>query len=122
MILDQADRDDAVSSLLSKVSEVFAFMTEEEELAKITSMLAVYGKIARQTLECADFITHYSETKSACKFILPHDRTKAVCNLFVQGQDLVNTSSKTQMRLLRATATFSTVSCSNSEIKWPVTP
>ncbi|OJA13995.1 hypothetical protein AZE42_04600 [Rhizopogon vesiculosus] len=51
MILDQADRDDAVSSLLSKVSEVFAFMTEEEELAKITSMLAVYGKIARQTLE-----------------------------------------------------------------------
>ncbi|OJA15243.1 hypothetical protein AZE42_11550, partial [Rhizopogon vesiculosus] len=65
MILDQADRDDAVSSLLSKVSEVFAFMTEEEELAKITSMLAVYGKIARQTLECADFIIHYSETKSA---------------------------------------------------------
>ncbi|OJA15904.1 hypothetical protein AZE42_11497, partial [Rhizopogon vesiculosus] len=65
MILDQVDRDDAVSSLLSKVSEVFAFITEEEELAKITSMLAVYGKIARQTLECADFITHYSETKSA---------------------------------------------------------
>ncbi|OAX31270.1 hypothetical protein K503DRAFT_814146, partial [Rhizopogon vinicolor AM-OR11-026] len=64
MILDQADRDDAVSSLLSKVSEVFAFMTEEEELARITSMLAIYGKIARQTLECADFITHYSETKS----------------------------------------------------------
>jgi len=92
MIIDQADRDDAVSSLLSKVSEVFAFMTEKEELHKITCMLAVYGKIARQTLECADFITHYSETKSACKSILPHGRTKALCNLFAQGQDLVNTS------------------------------
>src|SRR5882757_271441 len=118
MILDQADRDNAVSSLLSKVSEVFAFMTEEEELAKITCMLAVYGKIARQTLECADFITHYSQTKSVCKSILSHGRTKTLCNLFAQGRDSVNTSSKTQMRRLRATAGFSTVSCSNSETKW----
>ncbi|KAG2337995.1 WD40 repeat-like protein [Suillus weaverae] len=65
MILDQADRDDAVSSLLSKISEVYTFITEEEELTKIQSMLAIYGKIAKQTLECADFIGHYSETKSA---------------------------------------------------------
>ena len=82
MILDQADRDAAVSRLLLKVSEVFAFMGEKEELAKITSMLAIYGKIARQTLECADFITHYSETKSVCKSILPHGRTKALWDLF----------------------------------------
>ncbi|KAG2350104.1 hypothetical protein BDR05DRAFT_986385 [Suillus weaverae] len=65
MILDQADRDDAVSSLLSKISEVYTFIAEEEELTKIKSMLAIYGKIAQQTLECADFISHYSETKSA---------------------------------------------------------
>ncbi|KAG1800887.1 uncharacterized protein HD556DRAFT_967441 [Suillus plorans] len=65
MILDQADRDVAVSLLLSKISEVYTFITEEEELAKIQSMLAIYGKIAQQTLECADFISHYSETKSA---------------------------------------------------------
>ncbi|KAG1854358.1 hypothetical protein C8R48DRAFT_835826 [Suillus tomentosus] len=65
MILDQADRDVAVSSLLSKISEVYTLITEEEELAKIQSMLAIYGKIAQQTLECADFISHYSETKSA---------------------------------------------------------
>ncbi|KAG1792137.1 uncharacterized protein HD556DRAFT_1537001 [Suillus plorans] len=65
MILDQADRDVAVSLLLSKISEVYTFITEEEELAKIKSMLAIYGKIAQQTLECADFISHYSETKSA---------------------------------------------------------
>jgi hypothetical protein len=71
MILTQADRDVTVSSLLSKISEVYTFITEEEELAKIQSMLAIYGKIAQQTLECTDFISHYSETKSACESI-PH--------------------------------------------------
>ncbi|KAG2343052.1 WD40 repeat-like protein [Suillus weaverae] len=65
MILNQADRDVAILSLLSKTSEVYTFITEEEELPKIQSMLAIYGKIAQQTLECADFISHYSETKSA---------------------------------------------------------
>jgi hypothetical protein len=69
MILDQADRDVAVSRLLSKISEVFTFITEEKELIKIQSMLATYGKIAQQTLECADFIRHYAETKSACELI-----------------------------------------------------
>ncbi|KAG2150710.1 uncharacterized protein EDB93DRAFT_1103411 [Suillus bovinus] len=38
MILDQAERDVAVSTLLSKISEVYTFITEEEELAKIESM------------------------------------------------------------------------------------
>jgi hypothetical protein len=69
MILDQADRDVAVSRLLSKISEVYAFITEEKELIMIQSMLATYGKIAQQTLECADFISHYSETKSVCELI-----------------------------------------------------
>ncbi|KAG2125500.1 hypothetical protein DEU56DRAFT_759235 [Suillus clintonianus] len=67
MILDQANRDNAVHDLLTKISDVYTFITEEEELAKMQSMLAVYVKIAQQTLECADFITHYSETKSACE-------------------------------------------------------
>jgi hypothetical protein len=69
MILDHADSDDAVSSLLSKISEVYTFITEEEELSKVQFMLATYGKIAQQTLECADFISHYSETKSVCELI-----------------------------------------------------
>jgi len=76
MILDQEKRDDAVSSLLSKVSEVFSFMVEEKALKTIPSMLAIYGKIAQQTIECADFITHYSETTSACESIPLHGRTK----------------------------------------------
>jgi hypothetical protein len=69
MILDQADHDVAVSDLLKKISEVYTLIMEEEELAKIQSMLAIYGKIAQQILECTDFICHYSETKSTCELI-----------------------------------------------------
>ncbi|KAJ8592438.1 hypothetical protein M405DRAFT_787500, partial [Rhizopogon salebrosus TDB-379] len=65
MIIDQVDRDNAVRALLEKLSEVYTFMNEDGRLAEIESMQAIYGKIARQTLECADFITHYSDTKSA---------------------------------------------------------
>ncbi|OAX32570.1 hypothetical protein K503DRAFT_870078, partial [Rhizopogon vinicolor AM-OR11-026] len=65
MILDQADRDDAVSGLLTKVSEVYDFITEGGTLAEIQSMQATYVKISQQTLVCADFIAHYSETKNA---------------------------------------------------------
>jgi hypothetical protein len=86
MIIHQADHDDTVSSLLSKISEVYAFIMEEEEFTKIESMLTRYGKIVQQTLECADFISHYSETKSACKSIpLFHSQRLIVayCCLFV---------------------------------------
>jgi hypothetical protein len=69
MILNQADRDVAVCLLLSKMSEVYTFIMEKEELAKIQSMLAIYAKLARQTLVCADFISHYAKTKSACESI-----------------------------------------------------
>ncbi|KAJ8592441.1 hypothetical protein M405DRAFT_50554 [Rhizopogon salebrosus TDB-379] len=65
IIIAQADRDNAVRALLEKISEVYTFMNEDGRLAEIEFMQAIYGKIARQTLECADFITHYSETKSA---------------------------------------------------------
>jgi len=67
MILDQQDRDNAVQDLLKKLSEVYTFMNEDVRLADIMSMQELYGKAARQTLECADFIVHYSEAKSACK-------------------------------------------------------
>ncbi|KAG0701496.1 hypothetical protein DFH29DRAFT_554692 [Suillus ampliporus] len=63
MILDQASRDAAVSSLLAKISAVYALLTKEEALARISSVVEIYGKIARQTLECADFIVHYSDMK-----------------------------------------------------------
>jgi len=67
MILDQQGLDDAVHDLLKKLSEVYAFMIEDGRVDKIATMQELYGKLARQTLECADFIVHYSETKSARK-------------------------------------------------------
>ena len=67
MILNQAERDNAVRALLETLSEVYTFMNEDKRVAEIPSMQALYGKIARQTLECADFIAHYSETTSACE-------------------------------------------------------
>ncbi|KAG2136565.1 uncharacterized protein EDB93DRAFT_1106780 [Suillus bovinus] len=67
IIIDQADRDAAVYRLLEKISEVYALMTEEEELKNISSMLPIYLKIAQQTQECADFVVHYSETKNFCE-------------------------------------------------------
>jgi len=63
MIFDQAE-DIAVSSLLAKVSDIYCFMLKDDALTRIPSMPTLYGKIARQTLECADFIVHYSEAKS----------------------------------------------------------
>jgi len=40
VILNQADRDVAVSCLLSKVSEVFSFIMEEEALKMILCIYA----------------------------------------------------------------------------------
>jgi hypothetical protein len=74
MILDQAQLDNDVRSLLGNVSEVYSFMKEDGRLAEVPSMEALFGKLARQTLECADFIVHYSEIKSACKPISLHHR------------------------------------------------
>jgi len=67
MILRQVNLDDAVQGLLIKLSEVYNFMNEDRRLAEIEKMQVVYGELARQTQECADFIVHYSEKKSACE-------------------------------------------------------
>jgi hypothetical protein len=73
MILDQVDRDDAVRDLLKKLSEVYTFMNGDKKLTEIQGMQALYGKLAQQTLECADFIVHYSKTKSTCElYVLSH--------------------------------------------------
>ena len=74
MILDQAKLDNDVRGLLGNVSEVYTFMKEDGRLAEVPSMKELFGKLARQTLECADFIVHYSEIQSACKPISLHHR------------------------------------------------
>jgi len=83
MILDQAQLDNDVRTLLGKVSEVYTFMKEDGRLAEVPSMPALFGKLARQTLECADFIVHYSEIQSACKPISLHHRPDFQCHLVV---------------------------------------
>jgi hypothetical protein len=118
MILDQTEIDYALSLLLTKVSEVYVFIMEAQELAKDLPMLGIYGKIARQILECADFIAHYSETKSACESA-PSCRYSILNS--AQGKDLASTFSKKQMPLFGATLTFSIISCNNSGIERFVT-
>ena len=62
MIIDQTTRDDSVRSLLSKMNEVYTFLTEEE-LRDIESMKTVVERICYQTLECSYFIREYSQNK-----------------------------------------------------------
>jgi hypothetical protein len=71
MILDQAKLDDDVCGLLEKVS-VYTFIKEDVRLTEVPPMEALLRKLVRQTLECADFIVHYSEKQNACKPILLH--------------------------------------------------
>jgi hypothetical protein len=98
MIIDQADRDNAVHALLEKLSEVYTFMNEDGRLAEIKSMQAIYRKIARQTLECAGFITDYSKTKSACESNSPRRPSPDTqCSTFAQGRGLPRTSCQRLM-------------------------
>ncbi|KAG2063116.1 hypothetical protein BDR04DRAFT_606869, partial [Suillus decipiens] len=63
MIHAQRPTDDALSPLVAKIGEVCALMTESQESA----MIPIYGQMARQTLECTDFIINYSEIKNFWK-------------------------------------------------------
>ncbi|KAG2352652.1 hypothetical protein BDR07DRAFT_1615578 [Suillus spraguei] len=64
VILAQTNRDEAVASLLYKLEQVYNFITQDDMLRQLSSMDDIIGQIAQQTLECANFIAHYSETKS----------------------------------------------------------
>ncbi|KAG2747110.1 WD40 repeat-like protein [Suillus brevipes Sb2] len=110
MILDQANRDDQVSRLLSKISEVYALLMEGEGLVRIASMPEICEKIARQTLECADFVVHYSDMKSFWRRLRKHvfNETEATIqrhnevldNLMQQFRDkLVLTNTETVHRI-----------------------
>ncbi|KAG1734867.1 uncharacterized protein EDB91DRAFT_574012 [Suillus paluster] len=104
MILDQADRDTAVYRLHLKVSEVYALMTEKTELADIESMQAVYFKIAHQTLECADFIVHYSETKSFWKRLRKHVANETTATIETYSQVFDDLMQQFRDRVTRDTA------------------
>ncbi|OAX41172.1 hypothetical protein K503DRAFT_854841 [Rhizopogon vinicolor AM-OR11-026] len=59
-----------VFTAASKASQIFDLMSRDDELTQLEPVAEIYGKtIARQTLECADFIVHYSETKRSWKIM-----------------------------------------------------
>jgi len=66
IILAQLDRDAALLKL-EKLCQVYSFMTRDQMLGQILSMRVVLGQISQQTLECAQFIKNYSETKNFCE-------------------------------------------------------
>ncbi|KIK41433.1 hypothetical protein CY34DRAFT_13061 [Suillus luteus UH-Slu-Lm8-n1] len=106
MILDQANRDTAVSCLLSKISGVYALLTEGEGLARITSMLEICGKIARQTLECADFVVHYSDMKSFWRRLGKHvfNETEAAIQRHNEALDSLMQEFRDKMTLTNTKA------------------
>jgi len=57
-IFDQANRDDSVHALLSKMDEVYTSLTTAG-LNEIGSMKAIVERITHQTLECSYFIQAY---------------------------------------------------------------
>jgi hypothetical protein len=67
IILAQVDRDKAVHDLLKKLCQVYSFITQDEMLDQISSMRIILQQISQQTLECAQFIENYSETKKFCE-------------------------------------------------------
>jgi hypothetical protein len=67
IILDQAERDDSVQSLLKKLEEVYHFMLQDDTLGRISSKRNIAERIAQQTLECARFIRDYAKHKNFCK-------------------------------------------------------
>jgi len=58
IIIEQAHLDDSVCKLLSKMNEVYTFLTAAE-LKAIESMKAIVECINHQTLECSYFIQAY---------------------------------------------------------------
>lgn len=106
IIIDQADRDAAVYSLLEKISEVYALMTEEKELQNISSMLPIYLKIAQQTQECANFIVHYSETKNFWKRLRKHVINETDSSIQSYNQVLDNLMQQFRDKVARDTVIF----------------
>ena len=58
MIVEQAHLDVSVCELLSKMNEVYTFLTTAE-LKAIESMKTIVDRITHQTLECSHFIQAY---------------------------------------------------------------
>ena len=68
-IIDQKNRDAAVCALLSKMDDVYVFLTNAE-VRDIRSMKEVVERISQQTLECSYFIREYAQNEKFRKLII----------------------------------------------------
>ncbi|KAG2106707.1 uncharacterized protein F5147DRAFT_653680 [Suillus discolor] len=66
----------SIFTFVSKISDIYVLLMEGDRLARISSMLEIYGKIVQQTLECADFVVHYSDMQN---FSLYRAKTWQTC-------------------------------------------
>ena len=70
MILSQANRDESISTLLSRVGQTYELILEDRPPSKINATKDILVQIAQIIRECALFISQYSETKSFCRLPL----------------------------------------------------
>ncbi|KAH7905203.1 hypothetical protein BJ138DRAFT_1165211, partial [Hygrophoropsis aurantiaca] len=63
IILAQDSRDEAVLRLLTKLDQVYSFVSQDDTLAQMSSMRTIVARIAQVTMECAEFIRSFAETK-----------------------------------------------------------
>ena len=66
LILSQANIDEDMNDLLAKISHTYHFLMADETLAEIDIMKEMLAQIAQVVQQCAQSITHYSETKKFC--------------------------------------------------------
>jgi hypothetical protein len=71
VIIKQDQRDNRVLDLLGIMNDVYALILDGEPLKKIQTQKQALEMLAKQTAECAYFISHYARQPSFCE----HDRT-----------------------------------------------
>ncbi|KIK33456.1 hypothetical protein CY34DRAFT_99569, partial [Suillus luteus UH-Slu-Lm8-n1] len=81
IIIAQKTRDDKILSLYKRLVDVYSFMTDSDNLDKITSMRDMTEKVSEQTKHCAHFIEEYSEPKNFLK--------RAGKNIFRNTDDII---------------------------------
>jgi len=66
MILSQANLDESIVTLCSRVGQTYKLILDNKSSSKINTMKDILVQIAQIIWECAIFISKYSEPKSFC--------------------------------------------------------
>jgi hypothetical protein len=67
VVIKQDRRDNRVLDLLGVMNDVYALILDGEPLKKIQTQKQALEMLAKQTTECAYFISHYSRQPSFCE-------------------------------------------------------